>query len=177
MCCRNNCTLRDKPDVLKTVKALLEKKYSAHKIEKLIGIGHSIIGRHSFHCWTKLAAEKIRSERERKRHPVKTKIVVWWPDDPKPNLQENELLVKVVFIEQPILNPQGLMVDGAWTADAQKTFCELVGPEVKSKYISGMHENALRENFERSIPPELKFGVPTSDSKPEVPSNGNHSPD
>jgi hypothetical protein len=169
MCCRNNCTLRDRPDVLKTVNALLEKKYSAHKIEKLIGIGHSIIGRHSFHCWTKLAAEKIRLERERKRHPVKTKIVVWWPENSKPNLRENELLVKVVYEQQHIANPQGLMVDGVWTADAQKSFLELVTPEVQRKYILGQHEDALLENAERNA---AKNQTATIDDL-KVSSNGN----
>ncbi len=174
MCCRNNCTLRDRPDVLKTVNALLEKKYSAHKIEKLIGIGHSVSGRHSFHCWTKIAAEKIRLERERKRHPTKTKILIQWPDDPPipaNQLAENTLLIHVRYVEQDIQNPIGLIDEfGNWTEDAQIVFCFQVRTEVKEKFVLGEFENASRENYERNASKVQSALLLVS-------SNGNHALD
>ena len=158
MCCRTSCSFTNRPDILKTVNALLEKRYSAKKIEGLTGIGHSIVGRHHLHCFVKSRAELIRKERQ--FDPSRRKIIVQWPGQviAASEIDHDTVVLRVLYEHGFIGNPHGLTHNGAWNEAAQKSFLDRVTPNVKRSYIDGIHEDALAENaeFDFARDPKLK---------------------
>jgi len=155
MCSRNHCSFTDRPDLLSVIDDLLDKKYSAKKIEGLTGIGHSIVGRHHMHCHVKSVAEKIKKQKVNPR----ARLLVQSPDGiicdgsaivPSNQITEDDVLFIVSYDEKSnFQNPAGLTLDGAWTAEAQIRFETRCSPEVHHSFIEDMHALALFENSAR----------------------------
>jgi hypothetical protein len=167
MCCRTNCSFTNRPDVLKTINGLLEKRHSAKTIEKLTGIGHSIVGRHHQHCFVKVQAEKIRLERQRQKQPALTRVLVKWADSFGPDahpagtitlhgriispneVRPDDVLLIVTYDERShIGNPSALAPNG-WNERAQNSFQKRVPAQDKKYFIDSEHERALAENAKR----------------------------
>jgi hypothetical protein len=149
--CRSSAAVRD------AVNHALEKRVKMRDIAKQSGFSKSAIHRHSQNCRSR---QVLLDHRARRAHVRDRKIVIVWPNKAIPkNLDENSIVIRVVYEQQPVGNPGALINDG-WTAESQETFLRFCSHEVKQHYINGVHEGALVENVERNF-----AGLPISDNQ------------
>jgi hypothetical protein len=165
MCSPHNCSFENRPEVLVLVNDLLDKKYSAKKIEAMAGLSHSQVGRHQKHCFIKSRAAQMKKQ----LNPASTRILTQWPmDGPDPDwrgkvtyygdiippdkIGQDDVLLAVEYDKSGFFkNPIGLTCDGVWTAEAQSLFLTRCSLKTKADFIDDEHQRALLENAERDF--------------------------
>jgi hypothetical protein len=158
MCSRNRCSFRNRPDQLSLINGLLERKYSAKKIEEMAGIAHSQVGRHAMHCMIRVKAEQFKKQNEVNPGRLLTK----WPNGeinygpypvPANEVRPDDVVLCVQYEQCCFDNPAGLKYTdrgyAGWTPQAQSLFFSRCSPETQMSFIEEEHEAALLENSAR----------------------------